>query len=149
MKLTPHFALEEFVVSREALVRKIDNTPPPEVLANLRELAQQLEGVRTKLGCPVVILSGYRCPELNKVVRGSKTSQHMTGEAADIIVPGYGSCAAVAARLVDSPEVQFDQLIYEGTWVHFSYRSNPRRQILTAKFSSSGTTYVPGLHIRL
>ena len=95
MMLTPHFALDEFIVSQEAARRGIDNTPPAEVVDRLRHTAVGLEGVRIRLGAPIHISSGYRCSELNAAVGGAATSDHLTGDAADFICPGFGSPATI------------------------------------------------------
>ena len=131
MQLSPHFSLAELTVSQEAARRGIDNTPPAAVIERLRRTAQGLEAVRVRLGCaPVIVSSGYRCPELNAAIGGSPGSQHMLGEAADIIVPRFGGPTEVAAALRDSG-VEYDQLILEfGRWVHVSFRDRPRHQAL-------------------
>lgn len=131
MNLSPHFTLAEMTVSQEAARRGIDNTPPPAVVDALKRTCQGLEAVRVRLGCaPVIVSSGYRSPALNAAVGGSKNSQHMTGQAADIICPGFGGPAEVAAALRDSG-IEYDQLILEfGRWVHISFAPNPRRQAL-------------------
>ena len=130
MNLTPHFTLAEFVISETAARSGIDNDPPLEVVAALKRTAQGLEEVRTRLGKPVTITSGYRCPALNAAIGGAKDSQHMRGEAADFICPQFGSPVDVASALRDSG-VQYDQLILEfGRWVHISFAAAPRRQAL-------------------
>ena len=134
MLLSPHFTLEEMVVTQH---REIDNSPPPEVMANLKATAMQMEAVRLLLGCPILISSGYRCPALNKAVGGQQNSQHTTGQAVDFIAPGYGAPITVASRLKDSG-IKFDQLIVEfGRWVHISFTSKPRGQMLC--IDSTGT----------
>lgn len=47
-------------------------------------LVQVLENLRAKRGRPLVVVSGYRCPEYNARVGGIKASQHTRGRAADI-----------------------------------------------------------------
>lgn len=84
MKLTKNFTVEEFIKSSVAKNKKIDNTPDDEALFYIEQLAQQLQLIRDAYGKPIVISSGYRCPKLNKAVGGAKTSQHLTGAAADI-----------------------------------------------------------------
>lgn len=147
-KLTDHFSLEEMTASETAARRGIDNTPSPAIIKNLTRTAQLLERVRVLLGSkPILVSSGYRSPALNAAVGGSKTSAHMQGLAADFICPGFGTPLAICKRL-DSLGVEFDQLIQEGTWVHIGLAAEgikPRRQVLTAKFSSGGTTYGGGL----
>ena len=144
MNLTPHFSLAELTASDTAKAKKIDNTAPPDVVKNLKRVAEMLEQVRALVGAPIKVSSGYRAPALNKAIGGSATSAHVRGLAADI------STAAMApkalARLIQQSDIQFDQLIYEGTWVHIGLSSGkPRRQVLTAKFGPGGTTYVSGI----
>jgi hypothetical protein len=130
MRVSPHFELSEFTVSQTAARLGIDNTPPPEVLDNIKRTAQWLEGVRILLGVPIIISSGYRSPELNKAVSGSKTSQHMTGQAVDFTAPGFGSPRHVIDRIIDAG-MQFDQLILEfppNGWVHASVTATGGRQ---------------------
>jgi hypothetical protein len=133
MRVSPHFELSEFTVSQTAARLGIDNTPPPEVLDNIKRTAQWLEGVRILLGVPIIISSGYRSPELNKAVSGSKTSQHMTGQAVDFTAPGFGSPRHVIDRILDAG-MQFDQLILEfpnsssGGWAHASVVATGGRQ---------------------
>ncbi|OWY35310.1 D-Ala-D-Ala carboxypeptidase family metallohydrolase [Herbaspirillum aquaticum] len=147
-KLTDHFSLSEMTVSETAARKGIDNTPSPAIIKNLTRTAQLLERVRVLLGSkPILVSSGYRSPALNAAVGGSKTSAHMQGLAADFICPGFGTPLAICQRL-DSLGVEFDQLIQEGAWVHIGLAAEgikPRRQVLTAKFSSVGTTYGSGL----
>ena len=94
MKLSPHFSLSEFESSATATAKGIDNTlkhsdvDHSRIIDNLRSLCQEvLEPLRRHLDRPVVISSGYRCKKLNQLVGGVRTSQHMTGEAADIAAP--------------------------------------------------------------
>lgn len=144
MNLSTHFTLAELTSSQTAVRRGIDNTPPEDVVKNLEHLALGLEGVRMLLGCPIIINSGYRSPELNRVVGGARDSQHKLGLAADFIAPGFGSPVQVA-RAIAASGIKFDQLICEGTWVHISFTATPRRQVLTAKFKDGGVRYSPGL----
>jgi len=116
--------------------RGIDNTPTEEAKRNLTTLVDKvLDPLRTAWGAPIVVNSGYRCPALNEAVGGSKTSDHMTGRAADI--EAADRTAASNARLfalAQSLGISFDQLIDESnmSWVHVSYRSEAenRKQIL-------------------
>jgi len=132
LKLSPNFHLDEFVTSQTAARRGIDNRPTPEVIKRLRNTAKNLEKVRAVLGKPILISSGYRSPALNKAVGGSATSDHMTGDAADFISPGFGSPIAVCRAIV-AAGIKFDQLIEEGTWIHISFGPRMRGQILTMR----------------
>lgn len=129
MQLTEHFTLEELTATSH---REIDNTPPIDVVDKLKCTARGLEHVRLLLGVPVIVSSGYRCRALNEAVGGAANSQHMQGEAADFIAPKYGTPFEIC-RLLEASDLRYDQLIFEGTWVHVSfvdYRP-PRRSVLT------------------
>lgn len=49
-----------------------------------------LERLRLRIGRPINISSGYRCPDHNRAVGGVWNSQHVKGTAADIYVDGMG-----------------------------------------------------------
>lgn len=138
-QLTPHFSLEELQATQH---REIDNTAPPEVVKVLRDTAARMEDVRAALGGRTIsVSSGYRCPELNRVVGGARTSAHLAGHAVDFNCYGFGKpidvCRAIAAT-----GLAFDQMIEEGTWVHLSFDPRMRRQVLTKR---SGGGYELGL----
>lgn len=121
---TEHFTLAELVHSDTAERMGIDNTPSPLVVANLCTLMTEvLEPARDKLGVPIIVTSGYRCERLNKVVSRVRSSQHQSGQAADLV------CAKRAdkLRLFDIlSKMDVDQLLFEtnpkGTqWIHVSF----------------------------
>lgn len=145
MNLSLHFTLDEFTNSQTAVRMGINNDPPPAVVENLRRLARALENVRGLLGGAILISSGYRSPELNEAVKGSRASAHLRGLAADFIAPQYGTpreCVLAISR----SDLIFDQVIEEGRWVHFGLsEGEPRQEILTAHFGPGGTTYTKGL----
>ena len=97
--LTANFSLIEFTHSNTAKRRGIDNTPPPAVLVRLRHTAKMMEVVRSILGAPVMVSSGYRSPDLNVAVGGSRTSDHVTGNAVDFVCPRFGSPFEVCQEL--------------------------------------------------
>ncbi len=132
MKLSDHFTLAEFTTSQTAARRGIDNIPPTTVLKRLKATAAALEAVRSLLGKPLLISSGYRCPALNKAVGGTVGSAHVLGFAADFICPGFGDPLEVC-RAISASDLTFDQLIEEGTWVHISFDPRMRRQVLTRR----------------
>jgi zinc D-Ala-D-Ala carboxypeptidase len=147
-RLQQNFRLVEFVRSQTAVRLGIDNTPTPQALGNIRALlAPGMQRVRNCLATPLFISSGYRGPDLNKAVRGSASSQHTAGLAADFVADGFGTSKTVVRYLMErSGEIRFDQLIYEGTWVHISFvPEKPRSQVLTAHFNGGRVTYSQGL----
>lgn len=146
MKLSNNFSLEELTASQTALREGIPNTPDKNDLAALTALVENLlQPLRDKLGKGIRITSGYRSPLLNRTIGSTaKASQHMKGEAADIVVSGMTSYD-LTQFIIDSG-LEFDQLIYEGTWVHISYSTkHNRKQVLTAIFDN-GVRYINGLH---
>ena len=133
-RLSPHFTLDEFVFSQTAARKGIDNTPTQDIIDNLERVAAVMEEVRDLLGVSVRISSGYRSPRLNKAIKGSKTSRHMLGLAADFTAPEFGTPKDVALTIAASA-IEFDQLIYEyGRWVHLGLEidgETPRLQTLS------------------
>ena len=144
MNLSEHFTLEEMLFSDTAQRLNIDNSPPREVIAHLTVAASGMEKVRALLGYPIRVNSGYRCPDLNKAVGGSKTSAHMTGYAVDFVCPKFGGPIQII-KAITASGIVFDQCIQEGTWVHISFDPRARRQLLTAHFGRGGTTYTDGI----
>src|SRR5262245_5757914 len=143
MQLSPNFSLNALTYSETAEKSGIDNTPPPDVVANLKRLAAGLENVQALLGAPLEISSGYRSAALNEAVGGSGTSQHMQGLAVDFACPTFGSPLEIA-RAIQQSDVEFDQCILEyGRWVHLSFGDAPRRRMLTIYDEEKG--YVAGL----
>jgi zinc D-Ala-D-Ala carboxypeptidase len=98
-QLTQHFTLAELTASGTAQRLGLDNTPPPEVLPALTNTAEMLERIRSTLGVPVVVTSGYRAWAVNKAVGGVTTSDHAQGRAADIVAPTYGTPLQIARTL--------------------------------------------------
>jgi zinc D-Ala-D-Ala carboxypeptidase len=125
--LTPHFSLEELCVTQQ---RRLDNRPPPDVVERLRRTAEQMEVVREILGgLPITVTSGYRSAAVNRAVGGVPRSAHLTGGAVDFNCHGFGDPLAVCRALVGS-NLEFDQIIEEGRWVHLAFGA-ARRQVLT------------------
>ena len=137
MQLSEHFTLDELIRSDTANRRGINNYPSDEIIEYLRETANLLEDVRLLLKRPINVTSGYRCPDLNVAIGGSRTSSHMNGMAADFTCPSYGSPFSICQAIIKDGMV-FDQLIHEfNSWVHISWSPNPRQQVLT--INNSGT----------
>lgn len=147
MMLTTHFSLEEFTLSQTASRAGLDNEPGTvELRDNILRTAQLLERIRSLLGAPIIITSGYRSPRVNALVGGALNSAHMQGLAADFIAPSAGIpfdvCRAIALNV---KSLEIDQLIYEHTWVHVGLRKEaPRNQILTL---APGAGYMAGIQM--
>lgn len=138
-KLTENFTLEEMVRSQTAARYHIDNIPNEDQIARLTLLCGLLEKIRAITG-PISISSGFRSPKLNERVKGSNTSQHMKGEAADIYVSGMS--VEDLYQVIKNSDIQFDQLIQEfDQWVHISVSDAPRRECLRATRSMRKVRY--------
>lgn len=131
-----YFTISEFVRSDTADRRGIDNRLPKELLTNVQALIDKvLDPLREAYGKPITVTSGFRCPALNKAVKGSATSDHMKGCAADIVgTPDTPEENRKLFNLIQELGLPFDQLIDEKNfkWVHVSFRKEGqnRKQVL-------------------
>lgn len=132
-----NFKMSELIRSTTATQCKINNMPDITSLDNLLNLIYNcLQPIRTKLGKPMIVTSGYRCEVLNQKVGGSKTSHHKYGKACDFVVNGMTPAQLIA--FIRNCGVPFTQLIEEygksGCWVHISYDSNNlKKEVLRYK----------------
>ncbi len=131
------FTITELTKSTTAQQKGIKNIPSKEQEQNLIALVEHiLDPLREAYGKPIIVTSGYRCPALNKAVKGSKTSDHLEGRAADIrTVQDTREENKKLFDLIIKLNLPFDQLIDEHNfdWVHVSYSDRNRRQILKIK----------------
>lgn len=152
MNLSANFTLKELTDSDTAKKKGLDNTPTLQVIENLTILAEKiLQPVRDHYGKSVKVNSGYRSPEVNASVGGSKTSDHCKGQAADIEINGIanGDLAEWITKNLKFTQVILEfytQGIPDSGWVHVSYDpSNLKCQVLTAVKQDGKTVYLPGL----
>ncbi len=138
--MSQHFSIGELCVSDTAVKHGIANTPTPEHLHNIETyLMPGLEHVRTILDDRTIrIFSGYRNPKVNKLVKGTPTSAHPQGLAADLRAAGISAeqAAFAIARAMKRKEIEIDQLILESSRgvVHVSFdprtgHGGPRMQM--------------------
>lgn len=136
-QLSLHFSLEELTITNTGL----NNYPDEVALDRLRRAARQMEDVRTLLGYPIHVHSGYRSEAVNKAVGGVPTSDHRKGDAIDFSCPEFGSPLSVA-KAIQASNIKYDQLSQEGTWVHISFGPRMRQEDLT----KSPGGYSKGIH---
>ncbi len=151
--LSPHFWLSELVRSDRALRLGLRNDPSPDQVRSLTRLCLDLlEPVRDEFG-PLAVTSGLRLPRVNGALPGaSDTSAHPAGWAADVQPIRSGVTLKAIVDWVIASGLVFDQVIYEGTWVHLGlYRPRgmqQRRQALMAFPAGGGRmryqAYDPG-----
>ncbi|MBP3762947.1 MAG: peptidase M15 [Bacteroidales bacterium] len=134
-----HFTISELIHSDTAVKRRIWNGATREVEDNLIALVGAvLDPVRERWGKPIAVTSGYRSAELNRIVGGVATSQHLKGEAADICAANPKETARLGRLIVQMGS--YDQVIFEysnadcteAEWIHVSWKrvGTNRRQIL-------------------
>ena len=135
MKLSKNFNLHEFEKSKTADLKGIDNrisnsNNPDLTTKNLKDLVTYvLQPLRDKLNKPIYISSGFRCEELNKIVGGVNTSQHLIGQAADITYSGDIEELYEYIKLINLPVDQV--ILYKNkNFIHISYSKRHRRQYL-------------------
>lgn len=151
MKLTKNFTYEEMCSSNTAARNGLNNRPKTHeeeatVKANLKALCTEvLQPLRDHLKRKVMVSSGYRTEELNRLVGGATKSQHLVGEAADLRVDNTKHLLKMMHFIM--VETDFDQLIWEKSksgnqWVHVSHKRDGvnRHQVLNAKMEIMFTT---------
>ena len=131
--ISKNFTLDELCASKTAKAKGIRNNPGQTDVVNLCALVHNvLQPLRTAMGEPIKIGSGFRCSALNKAVGGVSNSQHMRGEAADLCIDGDMAKGRKWFEWIKS-HCEFDQLIWEHNakgsyWVHVSYRADGRNR---------------------
>ena len=143
MKLSEHFTLGE--VTKTNYVTKDGNFPSSEAIENLTNLCENwLEDLRYSYNTlyegqpesPLVINSGYRSPDVNKLAGGAPTSNHLTGCAVDIHVSGFEQAIRYASILLDisdGTQRDYDELFIEKNksgshWIHFAVKPKDNRR---------------------
>ena len=83
----------------------------------------------------IVINSGYRSPEVNRLAGGAKTSNHLSGCAVDIRCAGKEQMiryASILLDIADGTKQDFDELLLEQhgnvCWLHFAVKPKDNRR---------------------
>ena len=148
MKLSEHFTLGE--LTKTSYITSDGNIPSRKAIENLKNICENwLEDLRysqntlygdrsqesedSRNEIPIIISSGYRSEEVNRLCGGAKGSNHLTGCAVDIKCYGPEQMIRMAGILLDisdGTKRDFDELILEkrGTtyWIHFAVRPKDR-----------------------
>jgi hypothetical protein len=141
MNLSKHVTLAEFQDSATATTHGINNQMNESQIASAKLLCENVfEPLRIHLNTPIAISSGFRSLQVNKMIGGASTSQHTKGEAMDLQIGAKGFNFI-------KDKLDFDQLIWEfgndenPSWVHVSYSSKNRKQVLKATKKNGKTIY--------
>lgn len=141
MNLSAHVTLAEFQDSSTATTHGINNKMNESQIASAKLLCENVfEPLRLYLNTPIKISSGFRSVQLNKMIKGSSTSQHTKGEAMDLQIGANGF-------FFIKDKLDFDQLIWEfgndenPSWIHVSFSSKNRKQVLKATKKNGKTIY--------
>lgn len=140
MRLSKNFTLEEMCYSSTANARDLQNYPDLKAQENLKKLCNEiLQPIRNKFGKPIYINSAYRNPQLNRLVGGSQSSQHITGCAADIDCSENKKLWDMIVKMINVGEITVGQLIWEKgdsnapDWIHISLPYTKVNQIIKLK----------------
>lgn len=128
MKISKYFTERESTVSATGERLKIKNIPSRDEKDNILYTASRMDLIREYLGIPLIVLSWFRCKELNTAVKGSKTSAHRFGMAVDVYSTKISS-KDIYNKLIEAQAkeiIQFDQLIYypKQNFVHIGFKLN-------------------------
>ena len=156
MRLSEHFSLGE--VCKTSHKTEDGNIPSRVAIENLRNICENwLEDLRysnnvlyedketrsqgvqdntTEADSPIIITSGYRSPEVNKLAGGSPSSNHLTGCAVDIRCIGIEQAiryASIFLDISDGTKRDYDELLIERNkngryWIHFAVRPKDNRR---------------------
>ena len=124
---SPYFTLRELTASATALRHGIDNTPTTAARHMLAILVERLlHPIRVAWQAPIIVTSGYRCPDLNRLVGGTPRSHHLLGCAADLTA-GSRQANRLLFDLIQQMHriqlIRYTQLIAEDNyrWLHLAY----------------------------
>ena len=144
-----HFTISELLYIPVAVERRLWNGANSEQEQNLKALVDKvLDPARERYGHRILVSSGFRCHELNRIVGGTPHSQHLQGEAADIYTDEGREGNLALGRIIVSLG-DFDQLIFEHVngkdlgplWLHVSWRRNGGNRHEVRKLVAGTNTY--------
>lgn len=148
MRLSSDFTLEDFTRSQTADESRIRNSLNPripahgQIISNLTALVKNvLQPLLDRAG-PLKVTSGFRSRRLNQALGGSPTSQHLIGQAADIIPLDPAVSRLDLVEWARQDDLPFDQMIcyLHQAHLHVSHRPHPRREL---SFSPKQGQYHP------
>lgn len=141
--MSKYFTIEEMTRSNTATRHGWDNTPNAAQKRDLLRLMDYLDGIREEFGEPIRVTSGFRSWDVNDAVGGSKKSQHLAGQAADIVPMHKPERLRELFDLIRK-RGGYQQVIYEhvgrSVWVHVAIPplgEMPRQEAMTTNDGKS------------
>lgn len=123
-----NFSMSELIHSDIAIANNINNMPDINSLdCMLNLIVYCLQPIREYFNKPIIISSGYRNLEVNRLAGGVAKSQHLKGQAVDFVIRGLTVKQII--DMIKKSGIEYDQLINEyGKWVHISYVKQGNRK---------------------
>jgi len=131
--LSEHFSLHEFTNTSHTDLLEVNKKDAEQYIDNIKLVCTQLETLRNFICRPVIITSGFRNEALNRRVKGSKSSQHMTGSAADITVKDFEDNSGLGFMFMwCCRHLTYGQIILESregshSWIHIGLPRKGRK----------------------
>ena len=145
MKITENFTFEELIHSAYAEKYHLSNLPKQDEIKKLNQLATEiLQPIRNEFNSPIKVTSGYRSPQVNSAVGGSRTSQHVKGEAADLTSSDNKKLMSLIIRLIKDKKIEVGQVIneFDYSWIHISLPTKTHHnEVLRAFNTKKGVRY--------
>ena len=147
-KISPNFNWGELTRTGQSSLQEVNRAEAEKVKAAITALANELlEPIRAEFG-PIRINSCFRGPAVNQAVGGSKSSQHMVGEAADIFPLGKGITLEQVFEWIKKSPLKYGQVILEcpsptSRWIHVSLGEPWRKTRNRESLYFDGKSYTP------
>jgi uncharacterized protein YcbK (DUF882 family) len=121
-KITENFSLAEFNCNDGSAM-------PNTVMIRIIQLAKNLQVLRDYLGVSITVNSGYRSPKYNTKIGGVKNSQHLLGNASDLMVKGFTpkQVAEAIEKLIKDGKMQQGGIGVYPTFTHYDIRGTKAR----------------------
>jgi zinc D-Ala-D-Ala carboxypeptidase len=115
-----NFPWTNFFKSNKATELGINNETDDLCILNAgMKTMDKLQEIREYTGLPITITNIYRCPELNKAVKGSPSSWHMQGLASDSNLKGHTPLEY--AKKVKESGISVDKCLIENGCLHMQF----------------------------
>ncbi|TXK73958.1 D-Ala-D-Ala carboxypeptidase family metallohydrolase [Mesonia sp. HuA40] len=130
-QITENFKLSEFVLSdfyNDEQQQRVINSLTPQIIANIQQLAENLQTIRDEINAPISINIAFRPVWWEHLQGRSGRSQHTLGKAADIVCSLLPSeLRKVIFRLIKERKIKNGGVGSYRTFTHYDIRETPAR----------------------